>query len=83
MAARASWVIGLGVLLILTTMKGGPTNRVLKYVCLGVSLIGEALAVFALVRARAVGKQGVLGPALLGLILNFIFPTLVIAYYLS
>ena len=64
-------------------MKGGPTNRTLEYVSLGASLIWEALAVFALVRVQAVGKQGVLGPALLGLILNFMFLALVIAYYLS
>jgi len=64
-------------------MKGGPTSRTLEYVSLGASLFGEALAIFSLVSVRTAGKQGVLMSALLGLVLNFIFLALVIAYYLS
>jgi len=82
-AAKASWLAPLIVIIFNAVLKNAslPPSRARALVIATVSLFfylaGLGLAVYALSRVRAVGRKGVLAPALVGLVLNGLFLLLV------
>ena len=82
-AAKASWLAPLIVVIFNVVLKNAslPASRARALVIAAVSLFfylaGLGFAIYALSRVRAVGRKGVLAPALAGLVLNGLFLLLV------
>jgi ABC-type glycerol-3-phosphate transport system permease component len=78
-AARASWMAPLVVILFNFVLKNGgaassmSATMVIAAVSLILYVAGFAFAIYALSRIRANGREGVLAPAIVGLLLNGCF----------
>jgi hypothetical protein len=82
-AARASWTGPIVIFFLLTFGHQVTTRAVLDLIALGLIVVGISCAVVALCGIRKHGTKGILGPALVGIVLNglllFIFITNFIA----
>src|SRR5512132_4076848 len=82
-AARASWMAPLVVIIFNYVIKSaglsGSTARalVIGFVSLLLYLAGLGFAIYALSQVRSAGRQGILAPAIVGLVLNGLFLLLV------